>query len=60
MKQQKYNFEIIYEKLEKVKREQNQIKDSDLKISKDISEQIRKLKECYDDLSQELETYKGS
>jgi hypothetical protein len=60
MKDKKYNFDIVFKKLEEVKEEQRQIKDSDFIISKEIQEQIRELKEYYDDSSQELETYTRS
>lgn len=60
MKEKKYNFDIVFRKLEEVKEEQTQIENSDLIISKEIQEQIRELRECYDDLSQDLETYTKS
>jgi hypothetical protein len=60
MKKQRYNFKIIFEKLEEARKEQSHISDSDLTVSKDINEQIRKLKEFYDDSAQELETYTRS
>ena len=60
MKEKKYNFDIVFRKLEEVKEEQEQIEDSDFIISKQIQEQIRELKEYYDDSSQELETYTRS
>ncbi len=60
MEKQKYNFEIIFVKLEEAKKDQSQISDSDFAASKEINEQIRKLKEYYDDSSQELETYTRS
>lgn len=60
MEEKKYNFDIIFKKFEEVKEEQKQIENSDFIISKEIQEQIRELKEYYDDLSQELETYTRS
>lgn len=60
MEENKYNFDIIFNKLEEVKEEQGHIKDSDFIISKEIHEQIRELKEYYDDSLQELETYTRS
>ncbi len=60
MKKQKYNFEIIFEKSEEVKIDQSHISDSDFFVSKEINEMIRKLKEYYDDSSQELETFMRS
>ncbi len=60
MEEKKYNFDIVFRKLEEVKEEQGQIEDSDFIISKEIQEQIRELKEYYDDSSQELETYTRS
>jgi len=60
MEETKYNFDIVFRKLEEVKEEQGQIKDSDFIISKEIQEHIRELKEYYDDSSQELETYTRS
>ena len=58
---QKYNFKIIFKKLEEVKSEQNQIDESDFTISKEISEQIRELKESYEDLTlTEMGTYTRS
>jgi len=60
MEEKKYNFDIVFRKLEEVKEEQGQIKDSDFIISKEIQEHIRELKEYYDDSSQELETYTRS
>lgn len=60
MEEKKYNFDIIFRKLEEVKEEQGQIQNSDFIISKEIQEQIRELKEYYDDSSQELETYTRS
>ena len=60
MKEKRYNFNIVFKKLEEVKEEQGQIKDSDFITSKEIQEQIRELKEYYDDSSQELETYTRS
>ena len=60
MEEKKYNFNIVFRKLEEVKEEQGQIEDSDFIISKEIQEQIRELKEYYADSSQELETYTRS
>ena len=60
MEEKRYNFDIVFRKLEEVKEEQGQIEDSDFIISKEIQEQIRELKEYYDDSSQELETYTRS
>lgn len=60
MKEKKYNFDIVFKKLEEVKEEQEQIENSDFLISKEIREQIRELKEYYDDSLQELETYTRS
>ena len=60
MKTKKYNFDIVFKKLEEVKEEQELIDDSDFIISKEIQEQIRELKEYYDDSSQDLETYTQS
>ena len=60
MEEKKYNFDIVFRKLEEVKEEQEQIEDSDFIISKEIQEQIRELKEYYDASSQELETYTRS
>lgn len=60
MKEKTYNFDIVFKKLEEVKEEQGQIEDSDFIISKEIQEQIRELKEYYNDSSQELETYTRS
>ena len=60
MEEKQYNFDIVFRKLEEVKEEQGQIEDSDFIISKEIQEQIRELKEYYDDSSQELETYTRS
>jgi hypothetical protein len=60
MEEKKYNFDIVFRKLEEVKEEQEQIEDSDFIISKEIQEQIRELNEYYDDSSQELETYTRS
>ncbi|MBN2356805.1 hypothetical protein JXO59_11880 [candidate division KSB1 bacterium] len=60
MEEKKYNFDIVFKKLKEVKEEQGQIKDSDFIISEEIQEQIRELKEYYDDSSQELETYTRS
>ena len=60
MEERKYNFDIIFKKLEEVKEEQRQIEDSDFIISKEIHEQIRELKKYYDNSSQELETYTRS
>ena len=60
MEEKKYNFDIVFRKLEEVKEEQEQIEDSDFITSKKIQEQIRELKEYYDDSSQELETYTRS
>ena len=57
----KYNFEIIFKKLEEVKEEQSQIENSDYIIIKEIDEQIEDLKRYYDDLSEaEMETYTRS
>ncbi len=60
MEEKRYNFDIVFRKLEEVKEEQGQIEESDFIISKEIQEQIRELKEYYDDSSQELETYTRS
>jgi len=60
MEDKKYNFDIVFRKLEEAKKEQGQIEDSDFTISKEIQEQIRELKEYYDDSSQELEIYTRS
>ena len=60
MEEKRYNFDIVFRKLEEVKEEQGQIENSDFIISKEIQEQIRELKEYYDDSSQELETYTRS
>jgi hypothetical protein len=58
---QKYNFKIIFKKLEEVKSEQNQIDESDFTISKEISDQIRELKESYEDIAPtEMGTYTRS
>lgn len=57
----KYNFEIIFRKLEEAKDEQSQIDSSDFTISKQIDEQIEELKKYYDDLSaSEMETFTRS
>ncbi len=56
----KYNFDIVFRKLEEVREEQSQIEDSDFIISKEIHAQIRELKEYYDDSLQEIETYTRS
>jgi len=60
MEEKKYNFDIVFRKLEEVKEEQGQIENSDFIISKEIQEQIKELKEYYDDSSQEIETYTRS
>jgi len=60
MKSKKFNFDIVFKKLKEVKEEKGLIDDSDFIISKEIQEQIRELKEYYDDSSQELETYTRS
>lgn len=60
MEEKRYNFDIVFRKLEEVKEEQGQIENSDFIISKEIQEQIRELKEYFDDSSQELETYTRS
>ena len=60
MQEKKYNFDIIFRKLEEVKKKQSQIQRSDFIIGKEIQEQIRELKRYYDDSSQELETYTRS
>ena len=57
----KYNFEIIFRKLEEAKEEQSQIDNSDFTISKQIDEQIEELKKYYDDIStSEMETFTRS
>lgn len=56
----KYNFDIVFRKLEEVREEQRQFEDSDFIVSKEIQEQIRELKEYYDDSSQEIKTYTRS
>lgn len=38
MEEKKYNFDIVFKKLEEVKEEQGQIEDSDFIISKEIQE----------------------
>jgi hypothetical protein len=60
MEEKKYNFDIVFRKLEEVREEQKQIEDSDFIINKEIQDRIRELKEYYDDSSQELETYTRS
>ncbi|MFW6120738.1 MAG: hypothetical protein ACOC80_07530 [Petrotogales bacterium] len=60
MEEKKYNFDIVFKKLDEVREEQGQIEDSDLIVSKEIQEHIRELREYYDDSSQELETYTRS
>lgn len=60
MEKKKYNFDIVFRKLEEVREEQKQIEDSDFIISKEIQNQIKELKEYYDNSSQELETYTRS
>jgi len=45
MKDKKYNFDIVFRKLEEAKEGQGQIEGSDFIISKKIKEQIRELKE---------------
>jgi len=60
MEEKRYNFDIVFRKLEEVKEEQGQIENSDFIISKEIQEQIKELKEYYDDSSQEIETYTRS
>jgi hypothetical protein len=58
MKEEKYDFDIVFRKLEEMK--EKEMKNSDFLISKEIQEQIRELKEYYDNSSQELETYTRS
>lgn len=60
MEEKKYNFDIVFGKLEEVKEEQDQIEESDFIISKEIQEQARELMEYYGDSSQELATYTRS
>ncbi|MCK4784100.1 MAG: hypothetical protein KAV87_10140 [Desulfobacteraceae bacterium] len=60
MEEKRYNFDIIFKKLEEMKEEQGQIENSDFIISNEIQEQIRELKEYYDDSSQQLDTYTRS
>ena len=60
MEEKRYNFDIIFRKLEEMKEKQGQIENSDFIISNEIQEQIRELKEYYDDSSQELDTYTRS
>ena len=60
MDKKKYNFDIVFRRLEEAREEQKQIEDSDFIISKEIQDQIKELKEYYDDSSQELETYTRS
>lgn len=60
MEDKKYNFDIVFEKLEETREEQTQIRESDFVISEEILELIRELKEYYDDSGQELETYTRS
>jgi hypothetical protein len=60
MEEKKYNFDIVFKKLEEMKREQGQIGDPDFVVSKEIQEHIIKLKEYYDDSIQKTETYTRS
>jgi len=60
MKKKKYNFEIVFKKLEEAKEEQKLIDNSDFLINKEIHEHIRELKEFYDESQEELETYTRS
>ncbi len=60
MEEKRYNFDIIFRKLEEMKKEQGQFENSDFIISNEIQEQIRELKEYYDDSSQQLDTYTRS
>jgi DNA mismatch repair ATPase MutS len=60
MREQKYNFDIVFRKLEEAIEDQGQIENSDFIISKEIQDQIRELREYYDDSLQELETYTRS
>jgi hypothetical protein len=60
MEDKKYNFDIVFRKLKEIKEDQGQIEDTDFIISKEIQEQIKELKEYYDDSSYELETYTRS
>jgi len=56
----KYNFDIVFRKLEEVREEQGQFEHSDFIVSKEIQGQIIELKEYCDDSSQEIETYTRS
>lgn len=60
MEEKRYNFDIIFRKLEEMKEEQGQFENSDFIISNEIQKQIRELKEYYDDSSQQLDTYTRS
>jgi hypothetical protein len=60
LKEKRYNFDIVFRKLEETKAEQEQVESSDFIISEEIQKQIRELKEYYDDSSPELETYTRS
>jgi hypothetical protein len=60
MKKKKYNFEIVFKKLEEAREEQKLIDNSDFLINKEIQEHIRELKEFYDESQKELETYTRS
>ena len=60
MEEKRYNFDIIFRKLEEMKEEQGQFENFDFIISNEIQKQIRELKEYYDDSSQQLDTYTRS
>jgi len=57
----KYNFEIIFRKLDELKLEHTQFNKSDYELSKEIDEQIKELKSYYEDLTiPDVETYTRS
>ena len=58
MSEEKYNFNIVFSKLEEAKREQDKIYPDDSVISEQIRDEIHTLKEFYDDIyNPEVETY---
>ncbi len=56
--EKQYNFNIIFEKLDEIKSEQNLIDNSDFIISEQINEQIKEIKDFCDNSSNtEIEIY---
>jgi len=60
MEEKKYDFEILFRKLDESRTEQDQIKESDLDISNEVNKQISELKKYFSEPISETKTYTRS